>query len=109
MVLPKNPKPAETGFPSISWEEEALDTRPMPMHEKPLQARVDFEMAIVAERHLRIAVSIDKFWGHKDCLHYIQSLVLSGYKEGETRMGFKPEVVVALLSLAELHRQMFGQ
>lgn len=109
MFTPKNPKSTETGFPSLNWEEETLDTRPMPLHEKPLQARVDFEMAIIAERHVRIALSIEKFWGHKDCLAYIQSLVLSGYKEGEKRMGFKPEIVAALLSLAELHRQMFSQ
>jgi hypothetical protein len=34
--------------------------------------------------------------------------VLSGYKEGEKRMGFKPEIVSALMTLAELHKQAFG-
>ncbi len=34
----------ETGFPSIQWEDEELDTRPMPMHERPMQARVDAQL-----------------------------------------------------------------
>ena len=61
-------------------------------------------MAVIAEHHIRIALSIEKFWGHKDCLEYIRSLIMSGYKEGEKRMGFKPEVLSALLSLAQLHK-----
>ncbi len=108
MREPKKPPAAETGFPSLNWEEEELDTRPMPMHERPLQARVDFEMSVMAERHPRIALSIEKFWGHRDCVDYIQSLILSGYNEGQKRMGFKPEVVASLLTLVELHKQTFG-
>ena len=101
---PKDSRFKETGFPSLQWEEDDLPTRPMPLHERPLQARIDVEMAVIAEHHIRIALSIEKFWGHKDCLEYIQSLVMSGYKEGEKRMGFKPEVLSALLSLAQLHK-----
>jgi hypothetical protein len=40
---------------------------------------------------------------------YIQSLILSGYKEGEKRLGFKPEVLTALMTLVELHKQAFGK
>jgi hypothetical protein len=101
---PKDSRSKETGFPSLTWEEEDLPTRPMPLHERPLQARIDVEMAVIAEHHVRIALAIEKFWGHKDCVEYIQSLVLSGYKDGEKRVGFKPEVVSALISLAQLHR-----
>lgn len=96
----------ETGFPSLQWEEEDLPTRPMPFHERPLQARIDHEMAIIAEHHIRIALAIEKFWGHRDCVEYLQTLVLSGGYSDTTRnrVGFKPEVLSALINLASLHR-----
>ena len=80
----------------------------MPLHERPLQARVDVEMALIAQYHVRVALAIEAFWGHKDCVDYLQSLVLSGYKEGEKRLGFKPQVLSSLMTLVELHRQAFG-
>lgn len=104
MSDPNDSRLQETGFPSLSWEEDYLPTRPMPLHERPLQARIDYEMAIVAEHHIRIALAIEKFWGHRDCVEYLQSLIMSGYKEGEKRMGFKSEVVAALINLAALHK-----
>lgn len=102
---PKDPphQNKDIGFPSIEWEDEQLATRPMPLHERPMQARIDREMAILAAQHIRIAMAIENMWGHKECLEYIQSLVLSGYKEGQKRMGFKPEVLAALMNLAALH------
>jgi hypothetical protein len=104
MSDPKDSRFQETGFPSLSWEEEDLPTRPMPLHERPLQARIDHEMAIVADHHVRIALAIEKFWGHRDCVEYLQSLIMSGYKEGEKRMGFKSEVVAALINLVSMHK-----
>ena len=96
----------ETGFPSLSWEEEDLPTRPIPLHELPLQARIDAEMAIVAEHHSRIALAIEKFWGHRDCVEYLQTLILSGGDaDGRARVGFKSEVVSALIHLVALHQQ----
>jgi hypothetical protein len=95
----------ETGFPSLQWEDDDLPTRPMPLHERPLQARVDFEMAIIAERHARIALAIEKFWGHRDCVEYLQKLIMSGgHQDGQTRMGFKTEVLSALINLVALHQ-----
>lgn len=96
----------ETGFPSLSWEEEDLPTRPTPLHERPLQARIDSEMEIIAQHHVRIALAIEKFWGHRDCVEYIQKLVLNGDNDGQKRVGFKPEVVSALMNLAALHRHL---
>jgi hypothetical protein len=104
----KNPLQPLAGFPSLKWEDEELATRPMPLHERPLRARVDVELALIAERHKRIALAIEAFWGHRDCVEYIQSLVLSGYNEGEKRLGFKPEVLTALMTLVELHKLAFG-
>jgi hypothetical protein len=103
----RNPSKPETGFPNLEWD-EVQDTRPMGQHERPLQARVDMQMAVVGSRHTRVALAIEKFWGHPDCVTYIEELILGGYKEGEKRMGFKPEVVTALMTLIELHKQAHG-
>ena len=109
MPDPKKPFNAEVGFPSLKWEDEELDTRPMPLHERPLQARIDMEWGLVAERHIRMALAIETFWGQRDCVEYMQTLALSGYREGDQRMGFKPEVLTALLTLIELHKEAFGK
>jgi hypothetical protein len=101
---PQDSRFHETGFPSLSWEEEDLPTRPMPLHERPLQARIDHEMAIIALHHARIALAIEKFWGHRDCVEYLQTLVLSGGdNDGRARVGFKSEVMSALINLMSLH------
>lgn len=110
--LPRPPVPdhndsrfVETGFPSLQWEDDDLPTRPMPLHERPLQARIDHEMAIIAERHVRIALAIEKFWGHRDCVEYLQKLIMSGgHQDGTVRVGFKPDVLSALMNLAALHQ-----
>lgn len=95
----------ETGFPSLQWEEDDLPTRPLPLHERPLQARIDHEMAIIAEHHVRIALAIEKFWGHRDCVEYLQKLIMSGgHQDGTVRVGFKPAVLSALMSLAAMHQ-----
>lgn len=108
MPDPENASKANVGFPSLSWEDEELTTRPMPLHERPLQVRIDAERALIAEHHIRVAQAIENFWGHRDCVDYIQSLILSGYKEGEIRQGFKPEVLTSLMNLVEFHKQSFG-
>ena len=77
----------------------------MPMHERPLQARIDAELAVVAENHIRIALAIEKFWGHHDCVEYLQTLILGGAEvSGRARVGFKSEVLTALMNLVSLHR-----
>jgi hypothetical protein len=96
----------ETGFPSLSWEDEDLPTRPLPLHERPMQARIDHEMDIIARHHVRIALAIEKFWGHRDCVEYLQRLILSGDNDGHNRVGFKPEVVAALINLVSLHKKV---
>lgn len=93
------------GFPTLKWEEDDLDTRPMPLHELPRQVGIDAAMAIVARHHERIAKAITVFWGTRDCVEYIEQLLLSGGDGfGRARIGFKPEVVSALLSLISLHK-----
>ena len=105
MPDPNDSRFVETGFPSLQWEDDDLPTRPMPLHERPLQARIVHEMAIIAERHVRIALAIEKFWGHRDCVEYLQKLIMSGgHQDGTVRVGFKPEVVSALMNLVSLHQ-----
>ena len=98
---------AETGFPSLQWEDDDLPTRPMPLHELPLQTQIDHQMNVIAQYHPRIAVGIEKFWGHKDCVDYLQTLIVQGSDGERTRMGFKAEVSDALIKLAGLHRQQY--
>jgi hypothetical protein len=98
------PKPEETGFPILQWEQEELATRPMPLHELPRQANIDRAMAVIGQHHERVAKAIQAIWGTPDCVEYIEKLVLSGGDGfGKARVGFKPEVVSALLNLASLH------
>ena len=93
------------GFPTLRWEEEDQATRPMPLHELPRQVGIDAAMAIIAQRHERIAKGITVFWGSPDCVEYMEKLVMSGGDGlGHTRVGFKPEVVSALMSLISLHQ-----
>jgi hypothetical protein len=105
MTMATHNKPEPTGFPPLAWEAEDLATRPMPLHELPRQVGIDLSIAVVAKHHERIAKAIEMFWGTRDCVEYIQKLVLSGGDGlGQTRIGFKPEVVSALLSLISLHQ-----
>ena len=95
----------EIGFPSIDWDEDDRATRPMPLHELPRQVGIDHALEVVEKHHERIAKAIHLFWGTRDCVEYIQKLVMSGGDGfGKARVGFKPEVVSALLSLITLHR-----
>ncbi len=98
-------KDPSNGFPILVWEQEELATRPMPLHELPRQVGIDNAMAIVAQHHERIAKAIKIFWGTRDCVEYIQQLVMSGGDGlGKARVGFKPEVVSAMLSLISMHQ-----
>ena len=100
-----NAKPEEVGFPPISWEEEALSTRPLPLHELPTQVGIDMAMAVIDKHHERIGNAIRMFWGTRDCVEYMEKLVLSGGDGfGHARVGFKPEVVTALMSLITMHK-----
>jgi len=92
------------GFPELNPGTEFQQTRPMSVLELPRQAHIDHEMNIIRSRHERIAKAIDMFWGHRDCVEYIQQLILNGGDGvGKARVGFKHEVIAALMSLIELH------
>ena len=106
MATPSKKQP--DGFPVLVWEEEDLATRPMPLHELPRQVGIDNSLDIIGRHHERIAKAIQVFWGTRDCVEYIEKLVMNGGDGlGNTRVGFKPEVVSALLSLISLHQMEF--
>lgn len=97
-------KDAFVGFPELIHEDAHELTRPMPLHERPRQVRVDHEMAIIRAHHERIAKTINVIWGHKECVAYLQQLVLNGDDgNGKARVGFKHEVLSALINLVALH------
>ena len=101
-------KPQEPGFPPIEWEDEHLATRPLPLHELPPEVGIEKAMAVIETHHARIAKAIRIFWGSRDCVEYIQKLVMSGGDGfGNARIGFKPEVLAALMSLASMHQREF--
>lgn len=102
---PKTTPTDPSGFPPLDWEPADLQTRPMPLHELPRQVGIDKAMAVVEGHHPRIAKAISVFWGTPDCVEYMQKLVMSGGDGlGRNRIGFKPEMVTALLSLISLHQ-----
>lgn len=91
-------------FPQLNFVEDEPQTRRMSLQELPRQYQVDSQMAIIRAHHERIAKAIEVFWGHKECIDYMQQLVLSGDDEGgKARVGFKREVLSALINLTSLH------
>lgn len=90
----------DTGLPA----RDEISTSAMSLEEMPTQARIEHELAIIAKHHERIAKAIRLFWGHKGCVEYMEELILNGGDgAGHSRVGFKLEVVSALINLSSLH------
>ena len=97
------------GFPDINHGTSFLATRPMMLNELPRLTRIDHEMAIIRKHHARIANAIEMFWGHKDCVEYLEQLILNGGDGfGKARVGFKHEVLSAFINLTTLHETRKG-
>lgn len=96
------------GFPNIYHEpQEEQSTRPMGLHEFPMQVRIEREMAVIHEHHPRIGKAIALFWGHSECAEYLQKLILSGGDGfGNARVGFRREVLTALINLTGLDEEL---
>jgi hypothetical protein len=98
------PEKKFVGFPDLNHGVEFQATRPLTLSELPRQAQIDLQMAVIRSHHERIAKAIELFWGHKDCVEYLQQLILNGGDGvGRMRVGFKHEVLSALINLTELH------
>ncbi len=77
----------------------------MALDEFPRQIQIEREMAVIRTYHDRICRAIEVFWGHKDCVEYLQTLILNGGDGfGNARIGFRKEVLSALLNLVRLHQ-----
>lgn len=104
--LPTVPSvPAQGGFPN---DAEAA-TQPMGLEEKTPAQRAEDALAIIELHHARIAKTIRMMWGYKECSAYISKMLMTGYDDtGHARMGFHQEAVNAMMSLGDLHDQIFG-
>ena len=81
----------------------------MALQEKTLQQRTADALEIVKLHHARVANSILTMWGYKECVQYINKLVMEGNDgTGNARAGFHQEAVQAMLELANLHEAQFG-
>lgn len=84
-------------------------TAPIPLQEKSIQQRTAEALEIVKLHHARVANSILTMWGYKECVQYINKLVMEGNDgTGNARMGFHQDAVQAMLELANLHETQFG-
>ncbi len=99
-----------SGFPVISYTEEHQLTQPTPLHEQPKLARIGHQLAVITEQHPHIVRIIRILWGHKECLKYIKQLVFDGGDGvGRSRIGFKQEVLSALIDLSNLHEIVIAE
>jgi hypothetical protein len=98
------PRPTP-GFPN----EPEASTQPMDLEEKTLAQRAEDALAVIELHHARIAKTIRVMWGYKECSAYISKLLMTGYDDtGNARMGFHQEAVNAMMTLVDLHDQIFG-
>jgi len=82
-------------------------TRVLPLTELPLQPRIDADMAAIVGDYHRVALAIAHFWGHPECVPYLQNLIMDGYTEDGQRLGFKKEAMRALIDLLTIHQQEY--
>jgi hypothetical protein len=91
-------------FPKFNRSGDYEPTRPLSLEELPRQVSIDRSMAVITAHHERIAKAIKLFWGHKECTDLLRQLILDGGDGfGKARVGFKMEVLSALINLATVH------
>lgn len=110
--IPRDPAtlPAATPMPSIGFPNATeASTQPMGLDEKTTAQQADDALNIIELHHARIAKTIRMMWGYKECSAYIAKLLMTGYDDtGNARMGFHQEAVNAMMTLGDLHDQIFG-
>ena len=94
-----------TEFPNLIEYDDFVDTQPRLDDDIRSDLSVEHQMAIIGAHNERIRKAIDMFWGHRDCVAYIEQLILNGGDGVErARIGFKQEVLTAMINLIELHK-----
>jgi hypothetical protein len=93
-----------TGQTSNATGQGDGSTRTMALSELPLSHQMDVAIKTIDEHYPHIAKAILNFWGYKECDEYLGKLIYDGSDvKSHTRVGFRPEVMTALLSLQSLH------
>lgn len=109
-LSPDAPSAAPAPMPSVGFPHEAgADTQPMALEERTPAQKAEAALSIIELHHARIAKTIRMMWGYKECSDYIDKLLMTGYDDtGHARMGFNQEAVNAMMTLGEVHDQIFG-
>ncbi len=85
-------------------------TQPMSLADKSPEQRKSDAFALIRPNHPKVVAAIRATWGFKECATYLNKLVLNGSDDmGNTRAGFSPQVIEALMELSQLHDAQFGQ
>ncbi len=93
-----------TDFPELDYTPQDELPHRAPLAQSHPNRTVEQEIALIRAHHEHIAKGIELFWGHQDCLVYLQQLILNGGDGGHrARVGFKHEVVGSLFNLIALH------
>ena len=92
----------ELEFPPLIFQEEpAQVSKPPASDEEEKQCALE----VVRRHHARIATTLNSIWAYPECGDYLQRLVFDGAdRADQIRDGFKPEVLDAILVLAQLHK-----
>lgn len=98
-----------SGMLRLVWEDSDAETRRMPLEDLPGEAGIERAIAIIEQRHGRIAQSIRTLWGTPECTEYLEKLLVNCGDKFRSRAGFQPQVVSAMLSLVCLHPSIVVQ
>jgi hypothetical protein len=86
-----------------------LATQPMALENKAADRRKDDAVALIGQRHHKVAAAIRATWGFRECPAFIMKLILSGRDDLAPDLGsFSPRVIEALIALSETHEAEFG-
>ncbi len=97
-----------TGTGSVGYADEP--TQPMGLDDLTPDQRKNRALQVVEMHHRRIANTIRTLWGYKECSLYINKLIMEGEDgKGHARAGFNQDAVEAMLTLTNLHDELFGR
>jgi len=92
---------------SVGYADEP--TQPMGLDDLTPEQRKNGALQVVELHHRRIANTIRTLWGYKECSLYINKLIMEGEDgKGHARVGFNQDAVDAMLTLTNLHDELFG-
>jgi hypothetical protein len=66
---------------------------------------------VIKQYHPHISTKIELLWGTPELHHYLNTVIMDNrhYRTGESRQGFRPEVINALLKLYQQHSERLKQ